>query len=189
MTGGNGIVLFITTVAIYNQNVETCVSYNQEILWCTLNLHHPLNSYATEVDPWDQLSTWLLNYGMRPILAKNQFSPPYSLWCLIVIFWCTGNMRRICIWQELILCQSVHCKIIQSCLNTISLVVFSELELFFIGLYSFSHLSHSWNIDIEKSERFDAKYNVPFCRRTLLTKIRVVLQCWKTERKSRLITK
>lgn len=129
------------------------------------------------------------------IMAWDQFLPRTNSRHLIVygvklwFFWCTGNMRRICIWQELILCQSVHCKIIQSCLNTISLVVFSELELFFIGLYSFSHLSHSWNIDIEKSERFDAKYNVPFCRRTLLTKIRVVLQCWKTERKSRLITK
>lgn len=127
------------------------------------------------------------------IMAWDQFLPRTNSRHLIVygvklwFFWC--NMRRICIWQELILCQSVRGKIIQSCLNTISLVVFSELELFFIGLYSFSHLSHSWNIDIEKSERFDAKYNVPFCRRTLLTKIRVVLQCWKTERKSRLITK
>lgn len=126
------------------------------------------------------------------IMAWDQFLPRTNSRHLIVygvklwFFWC--NMRRICIWQELILCQSVRCKIIQSCLNTISLVVFSELELFFIGSYSFSHLSHSWNIDIEKSERFDAKYNVPFCCRTL-TKIRVVLQCWKTERKSRLITK
>lgn len=127
------------------------------------------------------------------IMAWDQFLPRTNSRHLIVygvkLWFFLCNMRRICIWQELILCQSVHCKIIQSCLNTISLVVFSELELFFIGSYSFSHLSHSWNIDIEKSERFDAKYNVPFCRRTLLTKIRVVLQCWKTERKSRLITK
>lgn len=130
------------------------------------------------------------------IMAWDQFLPRTNSRHLIVYGVKLWFFDVPVIWGEFVFDKNwfsakvwTRCKIIQSCLNTISLVVFSELELFFIGSYSFSHLSHSWNIDIEKSERFNAKYNVPFCRRTLLTKIRVVLQCWKTERKSRLITK
>lgn len=68
-----GYVLFITTVAIYNQSFDSCVGYKQEILWCTLHHHHPLNSYATEVNP---SAVHMITSGIRPILAKNQFFPP-----------------------------------------------------------------------------------------------------------------
>lgn len=68
-----GYVLFITTVAIYNQSFDSCVGYKQEILWCTLHHHHPLNSCATEVNP---SAVHMITSGIRPILAKNQFFPP-----------------------------------------------------------------------------------------------------------------